>query len=217
MIGVIQAGGHSSRMGADKAWLTLGASDEDAPGQPLVEYALAAAQAVCDHAALVINSANARAADYRALAARRRAALLFDRHDHRGPLGGLHTALVAYPSETVLILPCDLPFVTAEFLRFLRAVHEREANDLSVPVDAEGRTQMLVGFYAPACLAPVEQMLEADELKIEQLCARVKARRVKFGEYAHLTDAARLLININTPEEYRAARSQPAAFQGPCG
>lgn len=202
MDGVIQAGGRSSRMGEDKAWLTVA-------GRPMIEHALAAAQPACEKLAIVINAANPRAAEYRQMAARWNAALLFDEHDYRGPLGGLHTALAAFPNQQVLILPCDLPFVTAEFVNLLHTIHERETNDVTVPVDGEGRTQMLVGIYAPACLGPITQMLDEDQLKVERLCARVKARRVAFAEYAVLPDATRLLVNVNSPEEYHSAQSPP--------
>jgi molybdenum cofactor guanylyltransferase len=200
-------------MGADKAWLILDAQD----GRPMVERVIDAAQSITGHTAVVVSSGSARLDDYRALAARRQVELLFDRHAYRGPLGGIHTALAAYPRQHVLALACDLPFLTPDFLKFLRDIHEREANDVTVPVDAAGRTQMLVGLYSPACLAPVARMLDEDQLKVELLCARVKARRVTFAEYAHLPDAARLLVNLNTPEEYRSARSPSQASQPPSG
>jgi molybdenum cofactor guanylyltransferase len=215
MISAIQAGGRSSRMGADKAWLIL--DEAGGRGSPLIERVMDAAQPVVEQAAVVVSAGNPGLDEYRALAARRQAALLFDLHARRGPLGGIHTALAAHPQQPVLILACDLPFLTPDFLKFLRDIHEREANDVTVPVDAAGRTQMLVGLYSPACLEPVARMLDADELKVERLCARVRARRVTFAEYAHLPDAARLFVNINTPEEYRSARAQPQASQPPSG
>jgi molybdopterin-guanine dinucleotide biosynthesis protein A len=48
-------------------------------------------------------------------------------------------------------------------------------------------------------------MLAANELKIELLYSRVSARRVGFAEFAHLRDAERFFVNINTPEEHQAA------------
>jgi molybdenum cofactor guanylyltransferase len=213
MIGAIQAGGRSSRMGADKAWLILDTQD----GRPMVERVLDAAQPVVAESAVVVSADCSRLDDYRALAARRQARLLFDRHAHRGPLGGIHTALAAYPRQHVFALACDLPCLTPDFLKLLRDIHEREASDVTVPVDAAGRTQMLVGLYSPACLEPVARMLDEDELKVERLCARVKARRVKAEEYAHLPGAERFLVNVNTPEEYRSARSRPRAVRPPSG
>ncbi|HYE75938.1 MAG TPA: NTP transferase domain-containing protein, partial [Blastocatellia bacterium] len=108
----------------------------------------------------------------------------------------------------ILILACDMPFISAEFLSFLIQIHERENNDVTVPVDSEGRTQMLIGVYSPNCLEPIAQMLNGDQLKVERLCERVKARRVSFDEYAHLTNAQQLLTNLNTLNEYRAIQPE---------
>src|SRR5919197_3940680 len=84
--GFIQAGGLSSRMGQDKSWLRV-------EGRPLIERVLNAARPAVRDLSIIINAANPRAADYRSLAAGWNARILYDLHDHRGPLGGIHTAL----------------------------------------------------------------------------------------------------------------------------
>jgi molybdopterin-guanine dinucleotide biosynthesis protein A len=198
MIAAIQAGGRSLRMGADKAWLAI-------DGRPMIEHVLAAAQNVAERLAVVIHPTNPQRARYEQLAAHWDAALLFDAHDHRGPLGGIETVLQQCGAdESALILACDLPFVTAEFLQLLRTIHAAEHNELTVPLDAEERPQMLAAIYAATCVPQVSARLAAGELKARLLQARVKTRRVRFAEYAHLALAERLLCNINTPAEYQA-------------
>lgn len=187
----VQAGGRSSRMGRDKSWIEIG-------GRPMIESVLAAARHVATDAVIVISQDNPEIARYREYAAARGASLIFDLHDHLGPLGGIDTALRnCRPDETALILACDLPFLSPEFLRLLSAVHFEEGNDLTAPVDREGRIQMLAGLYSTKCLAPVESMLSKGILKVDRLCTEVKSRRVEFPEYEHLPEAASLLININ--------------------
>jgi molybdenum cofactor guanylyltransferase len=195
MIAAIQAGGRSSRMGADKAWLPL-------DGRPMIEAVLRAAQPITDRLVIIVNAANPSVAKYEQLAARWDAELLPDLHDYRGPLGGIETALRQCSSnESALILACDLPFVTTEFLQQLQAIHTTQHYDLTIPLDAAARPQMLAGFYAQDCLTHVAAMLAADDLKTQLLQARVKTRCVRFEEYSHLTAAERLLHNINAPED----------------
>jgi len=178
-------------MGRDKSWIEIG-------GRPMIESVLNAALAVATDAAIVISQDNPAIDRYREYAAARGASLIFDLHDHLGPLGGIDTALRnCRPDETALILACDLPFLTPEFLRLISDVHFEEENDLTAPVDQEGRIQMLAGFYASACLELVESLLSKNILKVDRLCMEVKSRRVEFHEYAHLPRAASLLININ--------------------
>lgn len=197
MIAAIQAGGRSSRMGADKAWLVI-------DGRPMIEHVLAATQTVAERLIIVIHPTNPQLAGYEQLATRWKAAVLFDEHDYRGPLGGIETALrQCSENEALLILACDLPFLSEEFLRLLTHSHHAGKGDLTVPLDEAGRPQMLAAVYAATCLPPISALLAADELKARLLQERVATREVSFAEYAHLPNARRFLVNVNTPEDYR--------------
>ena len=133
MYAIIQAGGRSARMGEDKSWLLIA-------GQPMIEQVLVAAQNVAERCALVIHPNNPHLSRYEELAARWKAKLLVDLHDYRGPLGGIETALRQCDErEDALILACDLPFLTREFLTLLREIHETEKNELTVPFDLQGQ------------------------------------------------------------------------------
>src|SRR5262245_40152266 len=61
-----------------------------------------------------------------------------------GPLGAIPTALSAAPTERVLILATDLPFLTTAFLSFLAKADENA--DAVVPVSG-GRWQPLCAIY----------------------------------------------------------------------
>lgn len=206
MNAIIQAGGRSSRMGEDKAWLLIN-------GRPMIEHVLVAASMVAECLALVVHPTNPQLASYEKLAARWNAEVLFDKHDYRGPLGGIETALQwCGKNEAALILACDLPFLSAEFLQLLAHLHATEKCDLTVPLDEAGRPQMLAALYATTCLQPIATLLAANKLPARLLQERVHTRCVNFAEYAHLPNARRLLLNINTPEDYR--RSEPVAYSG---
>lgn len=200
MIAAIQAGGRSSRMGADKAWVSIN-------GRPMIEHILTAAQPVAERLAIVVHPANPNLARYAQLALQWEAELLKDLHDYRGPLGGIETALrQCGKNEAALILACDLPFVTTEFLRLLQAMHVSAGSALTVPLDADGRPQMLAAIYAQACLPQVSALLAAHELKVQLLQERVNTRRVRFDEYAELAAAEHLLHNINAPTDLPVKR-----------
>ena len=202
MIAAIQAGGRSSRMGEDKSWLMIN-------GRPMIEHVLTAAQPVADKLKIVINQANPNRARYENLAALWQAELLYDLHDFRGPLGGIETVLQQCSAdEDALILACDLPFVTTEFLRFLRAIHATEKSALTVPRDEANRPQMLAAIYSAVCSEPISKLLAANELKTRLLCEQVATRFVSFAEYEALPNAARLLINVNRQEDLQNLRAE---------
>src|SRR6266508_1959081 len=205
--GFIQAGGRSSRMKLDKAWLEI-------DGVPMIERAVAAAKPAAGRLGIIVNAANLQIERYERLAESRDARLIFDLHEHLGPLGGIHTALThCGAEESALILACDLPFITTEFLSYLCNVHQgenplvasRNPQSITDPLDQSNRPQPLAAIYDQSLEAVVSQMLAADELKVDLLHSRVPTRRVGFAEFSHLRDAQRFFINVNPPEEYQAA------------
>lgn len=204
LFAAIQAGGRSVRMGADKAWVELA-------GQPLIEAVLRAAHPLAQRLAIVISRDTPQQERYRQLAQRWKAELLHDPNDHCGPLGGIQTALLnCVATETTLILACDLPNITTEFLRLLQMHHTASATpSITIPLDQTGRRQMLAGFYEKTCQPAVELLLAEGKLRVDGLCAHVAVQAIEFSRYAHLPHAATLLTNLNTPEELRAV--SPAA------
>lgn len=205
--GFIQAGGRSSRMKQDKAWLEV-------DGVPMIERVVAAAGPAAGRLGIIVNAANPQIERYEKLAESCDARLIFDLHERLGPLGGVHTALAhCGAARSALVLACDLPFITTELLSFLCGVHQGEnphsafriPQSITVPLDQSNRPQPLAAIYDQSLEATVGQMLAANELRVDLLYSRVSTRRVGFAEFAHLRDAERFFININTPEEYRAA------------
>jgi molybdenum cofactor guanylyltransferase len=184
-------------MGTDKAWLEI-------ENRPMIQRALAEVRPIVNRLSIIVNAENPHLQRYESLAASYDAMVIHDLHDHRGPLGGIGTSLTCCKNDqSALILACDMPFITTEFLAFLIDLHQREANQLTLPVDQQERLQPLAGIYSAACLPAVEQMLNEDELRVDSLCRRVLTRRVPFGEFASLMNAEMLFVNINSNEEYR--------------
>src|SRR5438046_2516502 len=101
--GFITAGGRSSRMGTDKAWLELG-------GRAMIEQVIAALAPVTGSVAIIANSA-----EY----ARLGLPVFADAQSGIGPLEAIRTALANSATSRVLLVGCDLPFVTEDLFRFL--------------------------------------------------------------------------------------------------
>lgn len=188
--GFILAGGKSSRMGRDKARLRLN-------GETFVARVAHALGAITSHVRLV--SARPDSAELGL-------PIVPDLFPQCGALGGLHAALAACRAPWAAIVSCDLPFVTGELWRRLATLRTHEC-DAVAPMQADGHAQPLCALYAPAaCLARVEQMLCAGELRPRVLLQQVRTRWVTPAELADLPDAGLLFMNINTPDDYDAAR-----------
>ncbi len=120
-----------------------------------------------------------------------------------GPLEAIRTALANSPTRLVLLVGCDLPFVTSELFSFL--VGLEGGHQAVVPVGADGRLEPLCALYTTDSLTEVTSLIESGERKIARLFDRIPARFVGFDELNHLKDASLFFENINTPEEFARA------------
>ena len=185
--GVLLAGGNSSRMGRNKALMTLA-------GQRLVDRVLAVLSSVLDDLLMVTNSPEL----YADLGVR----MVPDVVAGKGALGGIHSALHHAAAPHCLVVACDMPFLNADFLRYI--VDQRTAYDVVVPI-AGGRPQPLHAVYGKACLQPIARRLETDRLHVVGFFPDVRVREVTAQELAAFDPEGLSFRNLNTPEEFADA------------
>ena len=126
-----------------------------------------------------------------------------DRVTGAGALGGLYTALAEAPTEQVLVIACDMPFLTAPFLSALAA---RGAGlDALVPRDARG-PHPLCASYSRRIAPHLDACIAAGRLRVVEAVEGVGVHYFEADELARFDADGRLLFNVNTPEDYARAR-----------
>ena len=120
---------------------------------------------------------------------------VIDRLADRGPLGGLDASLAAAGDDAVLLLACDLPFVTTALLSHL--IRVCDGVDAVVPRTERGY-HPLCAVYAQSCGAAVRRRLEHGNLRMRDLMADLHVRTVESEELARIGAPDLLLANINT-------------------
>jgi molybdopterin-guanine dinucleotide biosynthesis protein A len=186
--GFVVAGGHSRRMGADKALLPW-------EGSTLLDHAIARLRAVCDEV-VVLSGAERRYTD-------RGLTVVVDRDPETGALGGVASGLETLEDGRGLFLGVDLPFVPVALLRHLVAL--AEGWDAVVPASPEG-PEPLCAVYARACREPVWRAVGEGRLKMTAFWPDVRVRVVPPEELRAFGDPSSLFRNLNTPDEYERAR-----------
>jgi len=189
------AGGKSSRMGANKAFL-------DFRGQTLLDRALATLREACGDVTIVGDLETF--ANY--------APVVADVFAGCGPLAGIHSALLHSSAELNLMLAVDMPFVSPEFLRFLLAAAEATGKDagketaaiVTVPRTSRG-FQPLCAVYRRDFLSTAEQALKAKRYKIDATFANLRLRVIDEPELAAAGFSKKNFFNVNTPEDRNAA------------
>ena len=116
-----------------------------------------------------------------------------------GPLGGLHAALLEARGDTVFVVACDMPYVTAPFIAYLFSLASEV--DIVVPQTERGY-HPLCAVYTRACLEPVAARLADRRLAMRDLVAAMRTRVVTAEEIDRFGDRHRLLANVNTPAEH---------------
>jgi len=185
----VLAGGKSTRMGADKAFLDFG-------GAPLLVHALKLASVVASEVHIV-----GEAQKFSAFSA-----VVEDLYPERGPLGGIHAALSNSVTDFNLMLAVDIPFVQPEFLRYLVSLASASGAMVTVP-RANGGFQPLCAVYRAAFAKPAETALQAGRNKIDSLFAEVSLRIIEEDEMQRGQFSSAMFRNLNTPEEWRQARA----------
>ena len=186
--GIVLAGGRSSRMGTPKAWL-------DWHGATLLRRTCGIVARGAGGPVVVVR---ARGQELPELPGEVR--VVEDAREGQGPLQGLLAGLEAVDDELAFVASTDMPFLHPRFVREVcAAAHDA---DVAVP-HIGGHRQPLAAAYRPALTPLVGELVGAGLLKPAFLFERCRTRWLE--ELPH-PESVR---NVNTPEDYRAARAEP--------
>ena len=113
------------------------------------------------------------------------------------PEGGLVTALSASTCEWNLIVACDMPCVSAEFLTLLlEAARDSEAQCV-LPVTADGRRHPMCAIYRRSANSLLKDAVQIGTHKLQ-----TAIQELQIHEFPVL--ATDILINVNTPADWIA-------------
>jgi molybdopterin-guanine dinucleotide biosynthesis protein A len=196
----ILAGGEARRLGGiDKSALVVGTAS-------ILDRQLSLLRGLTPHILIVTSEAGrvrAVPADIR---------IVVDRVPGAGALGGLYTAIVEAPTEQVLVIGCDMPFLTEPFVSYL--VARGRGVDAAVPRDERG-CHPLCASYARRTAAHFRARIDAGALRVGDALQGLAVRELGPDELAPFNRDGRLLLNINTPDDYARARLAAAGADDP--
>jgi molybdopterin-guanine dinucleotide biosynthesis protein A len=192
--GFVLAGGKSSRMGRDKGLLEIA-------GKPLLTRAAELLEPLAASVTLIGEPQRYSHLGLPALA---------DRWPGEGPLGGIVTALEASRSPWCLILACDMPFLTPEWLTWLceRAVALGNGSADAVVPESARDLEPLCAAYKTECAATLRAALTRGVRKVTDAIAGLKLERIPETQWHKFSPDRSLFRNLNSWEDYVAARDQ---------
>jgi molybdopterin-guanine dinucleotide biosynthesis protein A len=181
--GLLLAGGHSRRMGTDKAQL-------DWHGRPLIEHQ-AATLAATGAWPLLLSCRPEQSAT----------PVGFQRVEDQSPDGGALRAFVdalnAAPTPVLAVLAVDLPLATADFLTRLTGLARDTAVSV-VPQHADGYEPMAAAWHRSAL--PVLRAALATGQSLQQACAILQTQNL-LQPHPLTPNEITLLTNLNRPSD----------------
>ncbi|HEV2396536.1 MAG TPA: molybdenum cofactor guanylyltransferase [Candidatus Sulfotelmatobacter sp.] len=185
------AGGKSTRMGTDKAFVEF-------DGETLLARMLKVARTVSKDVRIV--------GDRQKFAAHDR--VVEDIFPNCGPLAGIHAALRSSFTDRNLILAVDVPFITTQFLDFL-ITHSRGSSADVTLVRAREGWQPLCAVYRRMFADAAEDALRKARYKIDLLFDAANLCVISESELQAAGFSPQLFRNLNTPKELEDARRFP--------
>lgn len=207
--GFVLAGGKSTRMGRDKAAISL-------DGRTLLEHALGTLRQVCNDVR-ILGSPH--------LYGSCGAEVVEDIFPGCGPLGGIHAALSHTRTRFNLIIAVDTPFLSVEFLRFMMDHAVASAAVVTTP-EIAGYRQPLCSVYSRNFLPIAEKALRSEPSHKEASAREGKSADYKIvplfpadgtcviseAEIRKFAFTTEMFDNLNTPDDLKRAQRRGLDF-----
>ncbi len=189
----ILAGGRSSRMGVDKATISIG-------GIPLIRRIYNVVAACTDRHSTTLEQriyvVTPWAERYQPILP---VSCLFaiERQPDRGPLMGFAASLTEITSAWVLLLACDLPNLSTPAIQsWIDELADVPRQSMAyLPRNLEGKGwEPLCGFYRRSCLASLLEYIDVGGRSFQGWLANCTVTELPIGD-------RQLLFNCNTPAD----------------
>ena len=190
--GVILAGGKSKRMGVDKATITVG-------GELLIEYPLRVLNEMFKDN-MVITSNLLIEKLRKELSGYGRLNFLTDIHSNHGALGGIYTAMCHATTPYIFVTACDMPFISAQLIRYMASKTTNGNYDVVIP-ESPGGIETLHAIYKCGLKDLIKNEIIKNNNKIKSFFSKVNVFYVTLDVVEMFGDGENMFRNINTPKE----------------
>ncbi len=185
LLGLVLAGGRSTRMQRDKAALRY-------HGHSQLDWA---AQRLAAHVQQVFVSVRP---DQRNDPTRQAWPQIVDQHADIGPIAGIAAAQAERPDAAWLVLACDLPFLDESTLAQLCAGRDPRQFATAFSSSSDGMPEPLCAIYEPRSREAIQQSIAAGRQCPRKFLINAPTKLLQLGD-AHALD------NVNSSAEYVAA------------
>ena len=195
MTSIILAGGRSLRLGPSKALQVI-------EGKSLIQW-------VMDRLAILSTEIIIVTADGEPMPCTSAVTIktVSDVYPGKGPLAGIYSGLKASTSPRAIVVGCDMPFLSVGLLDYMSRISS--TFDVIVP-RIEDKMEPLCAVYSRSCLAPIQGLLEQNELRINELFTMVRVRYIGEDEINRFDPEHLSFFNVNGKADLDRAKKLAA-------
>ncbi len=185
---VLLAGGKSSRMGEDKAFLKY-------DGQTFLEIAIKKLSLINADEMIISGDPDILSPPVEAIGSDKKIRIIPDLIRDKGPLGGLYSCFLNTKCEHALVLGLDTPLVSKETLEYIISSHLQNKKDATV-LTVASFIEPLIAAYSTSTVSVIRKLIDEDKLYMKALLKSINTSYLPFRK-----DPAELL-NCNTRSDY---------------
>jgi molybdenum cofactor guanylyltransferase len=194
MRGYVLAGGGSTRFGRDKALVEM-------DGAPMLLRMRALLGEITRQVHVIAAPQKYAALGISGIA---------DLWDGQGPLAGIITALLTTKkagaeAQWNLIVGCDMPFLTREWLAYLVARAQASSAEVVAPQSAQG-LEPLCACWRTTAAGKLQTAFDEGVRKITQAMKRLQMEVLDEADWKRFDATGRLFWNMNTAADYDEAK-----------
>ena len=179
--GIILSGGKSIRMGQDKGLLEIN-------GKPMIQHVIDHVKPICNQILISANTEDYKRFGY---------PVIPDVVKDTGPAGGLISCLPQSESRKNIIISCDLPFASTEFI--VRLLELSGGYDITIPMT--GRfLQSTCGIYDREIRDTLRSLIDEGHYSLRYLVRQFKLNILESEHFPDI-DLSLMLRNINNRED----------------
>lgn len=198
--GVILAGGENKRFPILKSLLKIN-------GVPLIERNLELLGNICSE--VIINT------NFPELYSGYKHIMCGDVLPSRGPMSGIHSALLNSGNDNLFVIACDMPFLNLDILAYVCKRHFTSLAsgmyDATIPI-YNGKLQPLCGIYRKTILSSLERHILERKNTMHRYLGEINVNFIGEGEIRELDSCGNSFANINTINDYETLRGVKGEF-----
>ena len=196
---IIIAGGKSTRMGFDKAFMRIGHS-------PCIEIIVKKLKRHFNEIIIVTDEKNKYSLTD--------VTITQDKIKNAGPLGGLHAGLKESNSIYNYLIACDMPVISDKLITYMKEILILKPQIIAC--ENKGFIEPFHAVYSKQLTSKIEEEIKKNEYSLYSLMLKSNTEIIGYNIIKKICENSNIFTNLNTRQELEQFRSKEVDYTSGC-